>query len=310
MMHEIYMPFTEKRLKEHFARVKIQGVCVETAENHLKYYRKSVENYTKRTIESKSISKIKEPYQIEKDEKFWTAACLMTIFHSQNRIQELSKLYRKAYGPFPPITGVHSWEECFGGNLHLFFETNLPSPLFYRQKWLRDKLKERQIIPYILNSDNGTKNLEGPTNVDALLVNKDNGFAVIIEAKVLSDISYQITYDTMRNQIARNIDVMLERNESLCKPLNKRDPDKTLFMLLTPKPFKDNPKSRLYGYKFNDYKENPATLQDDLPHRENLDAESISKRLGWLTWEDFQEVNSECCKWLALRDKTEEVING
>ena len=298
MLHEIYLPFSEEQFKKHFADVKIQGKCLSPAEKHLEYYKNSIKNYPQKTIESKSISKLKGPCQIEKDEKFWTAACLMTIFHSQKSVQDLSQLFQKAYGPVPPITGVHSWEECFKGNLHLFFETNLPSPLFYRQEWLRNKLKERQIIPYIFNSDNGTKNLEGPTNVDAIFLNEGNGFAVLIEAKVLSDISYQITYDTMRNQIARNIDVMLERNDSLCKPLNKRNPNKTLFLLLTPKLFKDNPKSRLYGYKFSDYKENPASLQVDLPHRENLDAENISKRLGWLTWEDFREVNSDCCKWL------------
>lgn len=129
-------------------------------------------------------------------------------------------------------------------------------------------------------------------------MNPKNGFAVIIEAKVLSDISYEITYDTMRNQIARNIDVMLESNKELCDPLNKRDPDKTLFLLVTPKLFKDNPSSRLYGYKFNKYKTNPKSLSADLPHRKNCDWQNISSRLGWLTWEDFKSVNRNCCLWL------------
>ena len=129
-------------------------------------------------------------------------------------------------------------------------------------------------------------------------MNSKNGFAVIIEAKVLSDISYEITYDTMRNQIARNIDVMLEENKGLCPPLNKREPEKTLFLLITPKLFKDNPSSRLYGYKLNEYKTNPEALSRDLPHRGNCDWQDISKRLGWLTWEDFKNVNKDCCQWL------------
>jgi len=43
-------------------------------------------------------------------------------------------------------------------------------------------------------------------SVYALFLNPKNGFAVIIEAKVLSHIFYEITYDTMRNQylILRN----------------------------------------------------------------------------------------------------------
>lgn len=141
-------------------------------------------------------------------------------------------------------------------------------------------------------------NLEGATNVDAMLMNSKNGFAVIIEAKVLSDISYEITYDTMRNQIARNIDVMLEENKELCHPLSKRDPKKTLFLLITPKLFKDNPSSRLYGYKLSDYKTKPVTLSGDLPHRKNCDWQNVSNRLGWLTWEDFKIVNNDCCRWL------------
>jgi len=51
-----------------------------------------------------------------------------------------------------------------------------------------------------------------------MLINAINGFAVIVEAKVLSDISYGVVYDTMRNQIARNIDVMLDTNNSLDDP--------------------------------------------------------------------------------------------
>ena len=82
-------------------------------------------------------------------------------------------------------------------------------------------MSKQQPIPYILRAAKGKKrSLEGPTHVDAILVNIDNGFGILFEAKVLSDISYQITYDTTRNQIARNIDVMLEENTSDGSPLN------------------------------------------------------------------------------------------
>jgi hypothetical protein len=151
------------------------------------------------------------------------------------------------------------------------------------------------LIPYVLDSNNGHKDLEGATNVDAMLINPDNGFAVVIEAKVLSDISYQITYDVTRNQIARSIDVMLEKNPHLCPPLNRRDPDRTLFLLLTPEIFKMNPGSRLYGYKFREYKNDPQSLADDLPHRSGFDWQSISRRFGWLTWENFKTVDKNCC---------------
>ena len=269
IMHPIYLPFTEDQFKKHCAKVKINGKIKDTYDGHLKYFNKSLDNYKNRPFnESASLKDLRYPCQIEKDERFWTAACLMTIFHSKNRTKELHKLLSKAY----PNIQEHIWDEHLSGDLHLYFEANLPSPHEYKQLWLRGHLNQRQFIPYILESDNKRKNLEGPTNVDAVLINADNGFAVVIEAKVLSDISYQTTYDTMRNQIARNIDVMLEPNDNLCSPLNQRDPNKTFFMLLTPRMFKDNPGTRLYGYKINEYMDNPETIKADLPHRNDFDS--------------------------------------
>ena len=203
-MHKIYLPFTENQLLSHFADVRQNGKCIKNV-NHLKYYKQSIEKYEKYLSNNpnrkgKSLNEMRKPCQIEKDERFWIAACTMTIFYSRNRTEELTQLFRNAYGDFPPVKGIESWEECFKGDLHLFFEANLPSPVSYKN-WLSEHLTERQFIPYVLDSAVGKKNLEGPTNVDAILLNSKNGFAVIVEAKVLSDISYAITYDTMRNRI-------------------------------------------------------------------------------------------------------------
>jgi hypothetical protein len=301
MMHPVYLPFTENQLRSHFAEVRQNKTCKPTADKHIQYYRRSLANYERcpqvKERNRISLSEMKVPCQIEKDEKFWTVSCLMAIFHSEHRIHELTWLFQKAYGEYPPNKKLSSWQECFAGKLHLFFETNLPSPKLYKN-WLRANLHKQQFIPYILDSDTGTKNLEGPTNADAIILNSESGFSVVIEAKVLSDISYQITYDATRNQIARNIDVMIESNDDLCPPLNKRDPEKTLFLLLTPRRFKNSPFSRLYGYKFNEYKTDPNSLKRDLQHRTNFDCGAISERLGWLTWEDFKKVNENCCKWL------------
>jgi hypothetical protein len=95
-----------------------------------------------------------------------------------------------------------------------------------------------------------------------------------------------------------NVDVILDANPDLCLPLDKRDPDKTLFLLLTPRVFKDNPASRFHGFKFSEYKAEPLTLGRDLPDRAGRNWVEVSKRLGWLTWEDVREVNSKCCPWL------------
>jgi hypothetical protein len=72
-----------------------------------------------------------------------------------------------------------------------------------------------------------------------------------------------------------------------------------LFLLITPKIFKDNPSSRLYGYLINEYMNQPQSLKRDLPHRtENICFEKLSKKIGWLNWEDFKNVNHKCCLWL------------
>jgi len=302
LLHPIYIPFTEDQLRSHFSRVKIGKDCVRTDDAHVQYFKKSIKRYEEFTRSNPdrrgmSITKVRYPCQIEKDERFWIASSLMTIFYSESRIKEFSDLFSNTYGLVPPIEGLNSWEECFTGDLHLFFEPNLPSPKSYQQ-WLQDNLKERNLIPYVLDSAHEKKVLEGATNVDALLLNSSNAFAVVIEAKVLSDISHDITYDTMRNQIARNIDVMLERNEGLCDPLNKRDPNRTLFLLVTPQIFMDNPGSRLYGYKMNEYRLDSGSLSRDLPHRKDIDWERISRRAGWTTWEDRRIVNVPRCRWL------------
>ncbi|MEX2397552.1 MAG: hypothetical protein WD491_11025, partial [Balneolales bacterium] len=168
------------------------------------------------------------------------------------------------------------------GDVKLYFEPNLPSPPCYRE-WLQKNLGHP--IPYVREAarkacgEKNRANLEGATNVDALLINASNGFAVLIEAKVLSDISCQVSYDIKRNQIARNLDVMLHSDDTMTSPLNKRSPGNSLFMLLTPQTFKDNPHARFYGYKFREYATDPRALANDLPHRGIEELEGLGRRM-------------------------------
>ena len=301
VIHPMYLPFTEEQLLTHFVGAK-EGSPSERAK-YLDYYLRSIERYDEFCSNNpdrrgRSFSDLRLPCQIEKDERFWIASCMMTVFYSPGRTEQLITLFGRAYGESTPIEGVQDWKECLSGDLHLFFEPSLPSPRVYKE-WLSENLSKRQFIPYILDSAYQKRNLEGATSVDALLLNAGSGFAIIVEAKVLSDISYGVVYDVMRNQLVRNIDVLMEKNHDLPDPLNKRDPDKTLFLLVTPKIFKDNPTTRLYGYKFNNYRSDPHSLGLDLPHRKGVDWEGLSKRLGWLTFEDFKGVNGDCCKWLG-----------
>src|SRR5439155_22645099 len=121
----------------------------------------------------------------------------------------------------------------------------------------------------------------------------------LFEAKVLSDISGRIEFDVLRNQLARNIDVMLEQNARLQDPLRRRRPERSCLVLVTPDVFRSHPRSRLYGWLFEAYKRDPGKLQEELPHRHGVGFKGIVGRLGWWSWEDCEEVLPGSCRWLC-----------
>ena len=301
----VYLPFTPSQLGQHFVSVARGGdPTVQTA-----YYRKSAE-YRREYLQRKEAglpSDIRATglgWQMEKDERFWVAATLMALFHDPNRISAFTHALQLSLGDEPPFTGPATWEEALGAHQNLFFEVQLPSPLKYCDELAKCPEEHMLAIPYL--KDEATKRiasrkkLEGPTHVDAILI-ADTGFAVLFEAKVLSDASCRIEYDVVRNQIARNIDVMLQPNPNLQKPLTQRLPERTCFVLITPEIFRDHPESRLYGWLMRDYQHHPAALRRDLPHRTGTDFASIASRLGWLSWEDCNRVLPGACPWLSAR---------
>ena len=308
----IYLPFSAEQLRRHFAPTR-RCSADERVAQHVRYYLTSAERYRRFQVDHVdrrgiALAEAKRPCQIEKDERFWIVTALMNYFYRDERTERLGALMRLCFSETPPLADFSSWNECLSGDLHLFFEANLPSPPGYKH-WLGENLDQRHIIPYVVDAgrrpgtDDTRKRLEGPTHVDAILLNTDNGFAVLFEAKVLSDASYQVSFDTMRNQIARNVDVMLERNEHLPEPLNLRQPERTLFALLTPKVFRKHPHSRLYGWLMNEYRENPKTLARDIPYRQSVDWSKVARRMGWLTWEDCEQVLPGACPWLSQQKR-------
>ncbi len=234
------------------------------------------------------IEDMQKPLQIEKDERFRVASSLMSIYHGERRKERFIELFKRAFKGMPKLDKITSWDQCFDGKLSLFLETSLPASKSYQQ-WLCGK-EERMIIPYIRDAAWQKVKLEGPTHVDALLINEDNGFAAQIEGKLLSDLDPKVTYDVLRNQFARNIDVMLEWNLDRAVPLSKRNPNRTVFLLITPEVIKQNPHSRFYGYKYEEYTTRPESINVDLQHRQGLSWGDIASRIGWATWEDFQKL--------------------
>lgn len=207
---------------------------------------------------------------------------------------------------FDQITGVH-------------LEVVLPEVPTYR-KYLREHVFSDLQNPYHPYFDRVQKlkkklavekaSFEGNTHLDALISGKsgDRHVHVFIEAKFLSDISKDITYVPVRNQIARNIDCAIELM------LDKKSDLKGLhdfwFVLLTPGIFRTESygghvksplsdfmpeRSRLYCYKMDDYLD-PDKLRQDMPHHDKQlgggqfcmdEWELISNRIGWLTFEEI-----------------------
>jgi len=312
LIEPTYLPFREDQLEECLAKSSSarpnganRSEDTEPGRIGVGYYKKSARSFREYIASPdsyRSIGKSKAPRQIEKDERLWTAATLMAFRYSSSPGEVWSELLGRCFGAVPPVGGFATWSDAIGENPALLLEAPLPSPHSYSY-WLRDHLRERQLIPYVIDAvpENREAKLEGFTHADAIVVNQSNGFAVVFESKVLSDISTEITFDCMRNQIARIIDVMLEPPEAQEHPsdaLSRRKPELTCFTLLTPRMFQTHPWSRLYGHVIREYQQQPEALARDLPHRQRTEWKSVCERLGWITWEDCNEVLPGSCGWL------------
>ena len=272
-------------------------------EGNVGYFERSAKRYREFSQKFSSplqpLTRSRRDRQLEKDERFWTAASLKAVYESGNKVSSFGEILRRTFGSTPPLDAFDTWDECLEGDeLVLLFEAQLPSPPAYVD-WIRENLQARHLVPYVFDAAGVSgRRLEGATHVDAILVNPVNGFALLMEAKVLSDISPTVSFDCLRNQLARNIDVMLDRQEPLPAPLSLRDPDRSLFALLTPAMFRAQPHSRLYGWLLEEYRRDPTALERDLPHRDREDWSAIGKRIGWLTFEDINEVVPGACGWM------------
>ena len=117
-----------------------------------------------------------------------------------------------------------------------------------------------------------------------------------VEAKVLSDCSTTVANDPLRNQITRVIENLL------CFQTAGRHPERLHFSLLTPRYLREaaNRRSRLYGYKFDEYKQDPTAILRDIalckiPERapegtwmypSSLEAHVGKLSLHWAAYED------------------------
>jgi hypothetical protein len=123
----------------------------------------------------------------------------------------------------------------------------------------------------------------------------ENGTVCFVEAKLFSDCSNDTSYDPLRNQITRVIENLI------CFQNNNVFPERTYFTLLTPRLFKDNPSSKLYGYKFFEYQnadklkndfQNAAIIERNIKNWKypiDIDRRIQTLTLNWITYEDIIE---------------------
>lgn len=82
MIDPIYLPFTREELRPHFTMDADRNI--DDFERSARAYREFLKEHPVTTGIPISISKV--PRQIEKDERFWTATSLKTIFDLPDRI--------------------------------------------------------------------------------------------------------------------------------------------------------------------------------------------------------------------------------
>lgn len=130
----------------------------------------------------------------------------------------------------------------------------------------------------------------------------NNGLICFVEMKILADISVNSTDNPNYNQLAKYIKVALSF-QKFGRILNGKFPSEVYICLITPKKFFDNPHSRLYGYKFEEYTSQNKIdyIKKDIPPKINheyfnedwfdpmrqpdIDNRITNLKLNWITCE-------------------------
>jgi len=133
-----------------------------------------------------------------------------------------------------------------------------------------------------------------------------------VMVKYLKDIKFSKTQMPLMN----NFDGMIEN--LLCFQGNRAFPEKIVFTLITPKIFKESPKSRLYGYKMCEYGYNDGVLKlngllEIIKKRKEHEEKRIEK--NWMYPENIQDrIDKIQIRWVTFEEifgmKDEEVKNS
>lgn len=214
-----------------------------------------------------------EKSNLNRNEKVWTflVACLF------DRASDQSKMIEKLCGE-PLHLDRH---------LDIWFEGEPIPPRRGRQGNSEGNTKLDLAFGHIMRRE--------PTANGITYDPQQEGFWVcFVEAKCLSDCSTTVSYDPLRNQLARVIENLL------CFQAEGKFPERIFFTLLTPRIFLKSPNARLYGYKMREYEDHEKILADieqcRIPRREDsgysypdLRGRLKALRINWVSYEELLE---------------------
>src|SRR5687768_7772115 len=120
----IYLPYTEKQVLKHFCK---KASATGDPDRHVEYFRASMERakaYAGQLAAGTAVTSSDRSWgrQVEKDERFWGAATLMSLFHDEDgrdRAANFAKLLERA--KLPALPDFDSWEDALAGDLTLWF---------------------------------------------------------------------------------------------------------------------------------------------------------------------------------------------
>jgi hypothetical protein len=157
----------------------------------------------------------------------------------------------------------------------LRFWPRVPSPESYEIA-SRARMRNSQDPSTVARSAD-PRPVEGKSEIDVVIEN--DSVLVYVEAKLNADIEMHTKHDPSRNQIARNIDCLLEAAAG-------REPMFWMFV-------RDLSPGRAYAQMIDAYRRDPRTLARDLPHRYHGLIERVARRLAIITW---RQLGSAMCQ--------------
>lgn len=105
VIHPRYLPFSREQMAQHFTG---------EVEGNVGYFQRSADRYREFSQKFPSplqpLSRSRQDRQMEKDERFWTAASLKAVFERDDRVSCFGEILRRTFGARPPLDAFDTWE--------------------------------------------------------------------------------------------------------------------------------------------------------------------------------------------------------